>query len=170
MKLLAEITEATLRIGTPEILGDQYELRKSARGLLLNEAGAIAVQYLAKYDYHKLPGGGVDPGETIEAALRREIMEEVGCAITDITPLGLVIEYRNKYNLLHLSYGFAMQVAGELNPTALEPAEVAEGMETHWLQPAEALQKMQAAKPDRYEGAFQLAREIAIVEAYLERT
>jgi len=34
-----------------------------------------------------LPGGGVEDGETIDAALRREMKEELGIGIKDIKPL-----------------------------------------------------------------------------------
>jgi hypothetical protein len=66
MKVLAEISEGTLGIeGVFEKLDTDYRLRKSARAILLDDTGKIATQYLAKYTFHKLPGGGVDAGESV---------------------------------------------------------------------------------------------------------
>ena len=96
MKILAEITERSLGIGANnEVIGGQYTFRKSARGIILNDRGEMAVQHLRKYDFYKLPGGGVEKGESIEEALKREILEEVGCAIDIVREIGVVIEYRD---------------------------------------------------------------------------
>lgn len=167
MKLLTEITEASLGIGEAEQLGEQYELRKSARAILFNTEGKMATQYLKNYTYHKLPGGGVDPGETVEGALGREVREEVGCDCKIIQPLGMTIEYRNKYHLLHLSYGFVCEVMGDVGTPALEEGEVEEGQVTLWLDPQDVLEKMKTDQPGKFEGHFILAREIAFMEEYL---
>tara|TARA_B100000508_G_scaffold138785_1_gene135536 strand:- start:1214 stop:1729 length:516 start_codon:yes stop_codon:yes gene_type:complete len=170
MRLLKEISEGTLGLSDEfEQLGTQYELRKSARAIVLNEKGHMATQYLNTYAYHKLPGGGVDPGETIEAALKREVLEEVGCDCEITHELGITIEYRNKYKLLHISYGFAAQVLGDIGTPALEEGEIEEGQETLWLPPAEVLTKMQNDIPGKFEGHFILEREKTFLEEYLRQ-
>ncbi len=167
MKILAEISEGTLGMGAFEELGSVYTLRKSARAILLNSEGKIATQYLKTYAFHKLPGGGVEPGESVPDALRREVLEEVGaeCEIED--EVGVVIEYRNKYKMIHISYCYVARVIGEVGMPALEEGEVEEGQVTLWLPPREVLMKMQTDEPKKFEGHFILKREQAFLLEYL---
>lgn len=168
MKLLAEISDGSLGLSNQyEQLNTSYQLRKSARAILLNENGEMATQYLRTYTFHKLPGGGVDQGERVEDALRREVLEEVGCVCEVVAPIGLVIEYRSMQNLLHISYCFTAKVVGEIGEPNLEEGEKAEGQETLWLLPEEALQRMKNDVPQKNEGHFILKREITFLEEYL---
>ena len=167
MKLLAEISEATLGLGPGEQLGSEYQLRKSARAILRNENGEIATQYLSTYTFHKLPGGGIDLGESVEEALRREVREEVGCNCQIDQPIGIVIEYRNKYGLLHISYCYSAFVDGGVSTPDLEEGEIEGGQETLWLPPAALLTKMSSDVPGKFEGHFILAREQAFLQEYI---
>lgn len=168
MKLLAEISEGTLGLSDQfEQLGSEYRLRKSARVILLNHEGEVATQYLKTYTFHKLPGGGIDAGESIEEALKREVKEEVGCDCEIIRPIGMTIEYRNNHKLLHISYCYEARVVGEIGEPTLEEGEIEEGHETLWLPPAEVLAKMKTDTPGKFAGHFILKRETSFLEEYL---
>lgn len=58
-----------------------YRPRDGAYGILLHE-GRIACAQIgySKFTYD-FPGGGIDPGETAEDALRREYLEETGLEV-----------------------------------------------------------------------------------------
>jgi len=169
MKILAEISEGSLGIGEFEQLGKPYELRKSARAILLNESGDMAVQYLQNYDFHKLPGGGVEGGDSVDETLKREVLEEVGCDCEIKNPVGMTIEYRNKYHLIHLSYCFVAAVVGEIGHPKMEEAEIEEGQVTIWMPPQIALEKMKLDQPKKFEGNFILKREMSFLKEYLSR-
>ena len=167
MELLAEISDKSLGLSDFEVLGKKFELRKSARAILINADGKIAIQYLARDHFHKLPGGGVDGGELIEAALLREVAEEVGCTGDIEQPLGVVIEYREEHALLHISYCYVVHVRGEVGMPKLEQAEIDEGMSTIWMTPEEAIEKMETDEPITYQGKFILQRELAFLKKFL---
>jgi len=168
MKLLAEISDGTLGIGESEQLGTEYTLRKSARVILLNAAGEMAVQYLATYDFHKLPGGGVEQGETITEALKREVKEEVGVDCALVRELGIVIEYREIYKLVQIAYGYVATVVGEISETAFEPAEIESGQMNLWLPPSDVISKIRQDKSEKYEALFNQARELAFLKEYMQ--
>lgn len=58
--------------------------RPSVRGIILKD-GKIAMMHSLKYDYYKLPGGGIEPGETFEDTLIREVREESGLIVKPAT-------------------------------------------------------------------------------------
>lgn len=166
MKILAEITARSLGMGDEvERLGGTYELRKSARAILVNAEGKIALQHLTKYNFYKLPGGGIEIGESSEQAVLREVREEVGAIAVIGAPLGVVIEYRG--TLLHISYAYCLQVVGELIAPTLEEDEASAGQETVWLEPGVALAAVQASVPEKHEGHYIIAREQAFLKAFL---
>ncbi len=104
--------------------------RRTSRAIVFDKDGNVALLHAAKRHFHKLPGGGIKEGESIEDALTRELSEEIGCAVHNVRELGIIEEFRNKFSLHQLSYGFLADLSGEKGISHLEPDEIADGFET----------------------------------------
>src|SRR5680860_523791 len=165
MKLLKERSEKNLGISNQEILEENYRLRKSARAVLLNDKGEVSIQHVGKWDYYKLPGSGVEIGETEKEALKREIMEEVGCDLTIEKELGATIEYHNTHNLLHISYGYLCKVKGNIKEPQYEKSEIDDEFKPIWKPIDEALELMEKYYPNEpYQAKFIITREKTFLE------
>ena len=55
--------------------------RDSARAIIRVDDDKLALVYATKLGYYKFPGGGIKPDENTEAALIREVQEEVGLVV-----------------------------------------------------------------------------------------
>lgn len=62
-------------------LGDNVFSRPSARGVIFDDCGRIALVYSQKEKYYKFPGGGIHKDEDKREALIREVREETGLVV-----------------------------------------------------------------------------------------
>lgn len=169
--IIAEIGDQDFESGfiPPKSIGD-YHVRKASRGILINN-GKMALLYVSKENYHKLPGGGIEAGESNEDAFKREVMEETGCDCNVVDERGqnsVVLETRNQFKLVQISYIFFSEIVGEPKELHLEQSEIDEGFELKWIPVGEAIETLQNDKPKNYEGKFIQMRDLAVLNFYKE--
>lgn len=142
-----------------------YPTRTAARGVVMNEEGMIALLHVSRDKYYKLPGGGVDEGESLTNAFIRECKEEIGRAVSSIEELGRITEYRKFCTLKQISHCFITKAEGETLDTALTEHEIERGFEPPiWVTLDTALQLMNASAPTTIEGReYIVPRDVAIL-------
>jgi 8-oxo-dGTP diphosphatase len=128
----------------------------------------VALLHATKYDYYKLPGGGIEKGESPEIAMKRECLEEIGCEVEIIKDLGTILEYRKKYMLRQRSYCYVAKLVGKKRTPNLMDDEIEEGFQTVWLTLDEAFKKVSGSSINVYEAQYMVARDTAFLEAALE--
>lgn len=141
-----------------------YKTREASRAVVFDNEGKVALLHATKFNYYKLPGGGIENSESPEIALKRECLEEIGCNVEIIKDLGVILELRKKYSLKNKSYCYIAKVIGEKGNPQLMPDEIEEGFQTVWLSIEEALDKVKSGKKEVYEAQYMIARDTMIIE------
>ena len=143
--------------------GERRE-RQAARAIVFDLDQNVALLHVTKNKYHKLPGGGLEEGEDIETALRREVMEEIGCQIKNIRDLGEIEEFRNKFDLHQVSYCFLADLDGEKGLPHFEQDEIDDGFRPVWLDLDMAIKLLgDEAGVEEYEGKFIQKRDLVFL-------
>ncbi|MFH1192502.1 MAG: NUDIX domain-containing protein [bacterium] len=139
------------------------KIREASRAVLFDENRLIPILFVSKYNYHKLPGGGIDDGEDKMKTLYREVLEEVGSGIEITGEVGKIIEFRSKWNFKQTSYCYIGKIISKGNPDFTEK-ELSQEFKLVWLPLDEAILKVENDKPTNYEGSFIQRRDIVFLK------
>ncbi len=147
--------------------------RSIVRAIVYNDKKEIALNYLLSddkfghRDYLETPGGGVEKGETLITALKRELREELGAEVDNIEEIGRVEDYynliyrknNNHYYLCHLT---------SLHEKHLTEKEKVWIQEVKWLDIDEAIRLMDNTKRTNI-STLVINRELPILKIAREK-
>jgi 8-oxo-dGTP pyrophosphatase MutT (NUDIX family) len=170
MQTILTLHESDINSGATDLDPKDFTAREAARAVVVDEQGRVALLKVGKYNYHKLPGGGIEGDEDKLQALQRELLEEIGCTATVTAEIGQIIEYRDQYRLQQTSYCYLAQKFGEQQSLTLTEKELSEGFEMLWADSIEvAIALFKADQPADYGGSFIQRRDLKILETAKER-
>ncbi|KAI9708370.1 MAG: hypothetical protein M1820_004074 [Bogoriella megaspora] len=131
----------------------QYVDRYAVHDIIKKDKDEIAIIYVVKGNYYKLPGGGIEADEDHATAAKREAMEDIGCEIRlNDKCIAAVEEWRN--DLHQVSYCYVGHLVEDTGKTALTHEEKAEGLQYEWSTIYTALSKMKEIQPSSELGRF----------------
>lgn len=163
MKLLKKITDKDI-CGTDAI--SHANPRIAVRAIVLDDAGYMALLHMGKYNLYTIPGGGVEAGEDLEMALKREILEEAGCDIVIINELGYIDESRAEHSFTQISNYYLAKVIGPKGIPHMTDAEIAEQTQVQWHLPEKALDIITNENAGTYQQKYiQFRDKVVIGEA-----
>ena len=155
-------------------VGGSVGRRPSVRGIIVRN-GCIAMVHSLKYDYYKLPGGGIDAGETHAETLIREVHEETGlCVIPEsICEYGLVRRIQKgkiEDIFIQENFYYFCDAQNSVDTQTLDDYEAEEQFTLEWVKPEHAIAVNAAAaqntKSDSH-GSVMIERENRLLRLLL---
>lgn len=156
MKIIKAIKDENFNLKSKEFT--HPIIRLSARGIIFNNDGKIALLHKIYKNEYKLIGGGLKKNESPEQAFIRESLEESGCKIKIIENLGIIKEDRSMDNFQQISYVFTAKVIKDLGRLRLTIKEINEGAQIIWMDFDAAIIMLKESEeniiPSKYENIY----------------
>ena len=140
--------------------------RLTARAIVKNQDGLYAVMYADKFKLHSLPGGGVEDGEDVLTALRREVYEETGCVCDEVQELGIVAENRASLDYTQINYYFVVTTTHTPGKNHLTEAEQDSRTVVEWHTFDEMVRLINEQEFDRVQGKYLKMRDVVALQEY----
>ena len=106
---------------------------------------------------------------TLELALERELLEEIGCHADVTREIGEIIEFRDKWQMKQISHCYLANQAGKQQASQFTQSEIEEGFEVVWASNlSAAIKLLEQDQPQNYDGLFIQRRDITFLKAAKE--
>ena len=162
-KILACLSDAQLGMPEHTPIDEPFYYRFTARGILIDNSGRVGLMQMSD-KFCVTPGGGIDEGEFVEEALRRELVEEAGYEVAIIAPLGRVIEERHWGNMHGVDFYYLCR-AKKAVANHLTDGEAQKELKLVWFKDfnaaIKALDKKESVFIREHKLPFFVARDIA---------
>jgi ADP-ribose pyrophosphatase YjhB (NUDIX family) len=142
----------------------EFKVRETVRAVIFDGDNNVALMKVGEDNFHKLPGGGVDEGETLDQALKRECLEEAGVVIKNTHEIGLIIEIKKESRSIQNSYCYLANVSGDKASSNLTEEEKSRGFKVLWMNVDEAIKCIKNDGFDNLQGRYIYKRELTILE------
>ena len=161
MRMLFEIDKKDYEPDAPVFV------RPSVRGIIIRDGKAGLVRSL-KYNYYKVPGGGMESGEEQTETLIREVREESGLIVvpSSIKEYGMVHRVqKGKYGdtFVQDNYYYFCDTQDEPMSQRLDEYEAEAEFTLEFVDPAEAI-RVNRDLPRDYWDSVMLGREARVLE------
>lgn len=139
--------------------------RHASKAVFIDEQGRVALMYMSRINCYKLPGGGIEKGETEAEALIRELREETGRGSNVVCKIGEVVEHKNRKNYCQRTAAFIAYATQERFKPSLSPSEKRLGFRLRFMNPHTAVRILQDGldTTDEYGKKFMFSRDLAIL-------
>lgn len=150
-----------------------FEERKTGKAIIFDEQNNIALIGNKVNEFCLLPGGGIDPDESIEEGIVRECLEETGCNVKLMQEIGVIDDYRNRDKKHCINYCYTALLLGEKGELQLTEEETKNGVHVIWMPLPEAvlilrkqLDMLRSGEVKFYNTGFNIMRDfLFLVEA-----
>lgn len=155
--------------------GDHIYRRPSARGIIFDDCGRIALVYSQTEKYYKFPGGGIHEDEDKKEALIREVREETGLIVIpeSIEEFGSVLR-RQKSNhspntiFEQENFYYLCKVEKALAEQELDDYEAEAGFVLRFVRLDEAIATNSKYETDDYFNEIMIKRDTKLLQMIKE--
>lgn len=138
-------------------------VRQASRAIIVKD-GKVLLTYETNTDVYMSPGGGVEPGETLEECCVRELSEETGYTVKPIKQFLTINEYC--FEIMFVSNYFICEITGKAEQKLTE-IEIEHGATPVWLDFDEALEMFSRYTEEKREDIYSLyLREYTALTKY----
>ena len=139
--------------------GKQYKERSSVRAVIISPDTLVLLLKAHKENYFKLPGGGIEVGETHRETAEREVFEETGCRVL-VQGSAFAMSEEFRFHLHQFSYCYCASLIEDTGKPELTEEEVDDGLCHEWVPIEQALEIMGSVEPTSEFGRYVKERDM----------